>query len=359
MKAFLLSRRALAISKVRSDFDAGLAMDPAPYGIKLEADNSDPKITYSDGYAESTLASYFTWQRFGIDIPHALRNLNRMRKADIIWTVLDWEWLAASFLQKIGLLQTKPIIANCVFLAENYSKERRSRRLLWPWLMTSQVFLTMHSRRAIDSMSPLFPSKTFHLLPFGISTRAFPLTPPRPPIEAQRPIRVYSIGDDPCRDWACMLAAFGNDDRFEIKIVCRWLGDETLLDYDNLEIPRNVTVADQRALYEWSDIVVVAMRENLYSGITVMCEAASMGKPVIVSRTGGAETYFSEDEVIYVAPSEPDAMKHAALSTNPNRLYKYAIAAQERFVASDYSAAGMVRRYIDLSRTLLAAKAFG
>lgn len=355
MKAFLLSRRGLAISKVRADFHNGLSMDPAPYGFDAAEDMAMVQISYSDGYAASTRTSYWTWLRFGIDLPHALTNLLQMRRADVIWTVLDWEWLAVSLLQRLGLLQKKPVIGNCVFLAESFKQERKSRRTLWPRLMTDNIYLTMHSQRAISVMQEVLPSKVFHLVHFGISTRAFPLTQPKRRSDKQRPIRIYSIGDDPGRDWACMLEAFGNDPRFEIKITCRWLEREVAGKYANLDIPRDVTVADQRALYEWADIVIMPMRENPYSGITVMCEAAAMGKPIVATRTGGAPTYFDEDEVIYVPIGDALAMKNAVLNASSDRLLAIAEAAQARFVRDDYSAKGMVERYVAISETLLRA----
>lgn len=355
MKAFLLSRRALAISKVQSDFQRGFSMDPAPYGFDAAEYTTQVEINYSDGYAASTRSSYWTWAYFGIDIPHALVNLRKMRRADVIWTVLDWEWLAASLLQCIGLLQRKPIIGNCVFLAENFKQERWSRRKLWPLLMTKNVYLTMHSQRAIDAMKEVLPSKEFHLTHFGISTRAFPITQVNIRPTTQRPIRVYSIGDDPGRDWDCMLAAFGNDSRFEMKITCRWLEQVVAGRYDNLCIPRDVTVNDQRAFYEWADIVIVPMKRNLYSGITVMCEAAAMGKPVVATMTGGAMSYFDSGEVIYVPAGDPMAMKEAVLTATFDVLTTVAKAGQERFMRADYSARGMVERYIALSEKLLHA----
>ena len=298
MRAFLLSRRGLAISKVRLDFRCGFSMDPAPYGFDAAESMAGVKIDYSDGHAESTWFSYWTWIRFGIDLPHALINLRRMRRADVIWTVLDWEWLAASLLQRVGLLQKKPIIGNCVFLAENFKRERWLRRKIWPLLMTKSVYLTMHSQRAIDAMKEVLPSANFHLVHFGISTRAFPVTPIKLEAVVQRPIRVYSIGDDPGRDWGCMLAAFGNDPRFEIRITCRWLEQTLTCKYDNLVIPRGVTVDDQLTLYNWADVVVVPMIHNLYSGVTVMCEAAAIGRPLVATMSGGATTYFDAGEVM-------------------------------------------------------------
>ena len=351
MQVFLLSRRGLAISKVRAEFRSGVSTDPAPYGFDTAEMLPQIELSYSDGNPKSTRSSFWTWIRFGIDLPHALVNLRRMRRADIIWTVLDWEWLAASFLQRLGLLQRKPIIGNCVFLAQGFRQERWLRRKLWPMLMTKSVYLTMHSQLAIDAMKDILPSKEFHLVHFGISTRAFPITLPR--LDMQGPIKVYSIGDDPGRDWDCLLAAFGNDSRFTIRIVCRWLAQDLVNQYNNLSIRCNVTAGDQLDFYHWADVVVVPMKQNLYSGITVMCEAAAVGKPLIVTRTGGSTTYFETGEVIYVPPGDSMSMKEAVLSASPKCLLEVARAGQAKFKRADYSARGMVERYAKISERLL------
>lgn len=353
MKVFLLSRRALAIGKVRDDFAAGRAMDPAPYGFDAAEAEPGIEIAYSDGPAHSTPMSYWTWRHFGFDLPHTLHNLPAMRRADVIWTVLEWEWLGASFLQRIGLLQPKPIIANNVFLAQNMVSAGRSWRYLWPHLMTRYTYLTLHARRALEVTREVLPDQRFHLVHFGISTRAFPIAPPCMRADRAGPIRIYSIGDDPGRDWEAMLRAFGNDPRFEIRIACRWFDPALAARYGNLRVLNDVTVADMRALYEWSDVVVVTMKENNYSGITVMCEAAAMGKPVVASRTGGADTYFDEDEVFYTPVGDADAVRAAVLEAGPDGLIARAQRAQWRFLRDDYSAAGMTRRYLDISRQLL------
>lgn len=351
LKAFVHSRRGLAISKVRADFARDRAHDPVPYGIE----SSDPavRISYADGdWRENKLSVESGW-KVSFDLPFVLRNLWRLRRADVIWTVIEWEWLAASFLQRIGLVQPKPIIGNTVFLTYDYPRLGPRRKRFWRWLMTEHVYLTAHSHRTIAACQALLPGKQFHFFPFGVSTRAFPVTAPADAPIADRPIRIYSIGDDPRRDWALILRAFGNDPRFEIIIVNRRLDPDQYADYRNLTLPKDVTVTQQREFYRWADFVVVAMDENEYSGITVVCEAAAMGKPVIASRTGGADSYFDDGELFYVPVGDAEAMRRVALeTTGPERLAR-ARAAQARLLREDYTAAGMTARYVALSRQLL------
>ena len=121
-------------------------------------------------------------------------------------------------------------------------------------------------------------------MPFGISPTAFPQQEPKHWSAAGRPIRVYSIGGDRTRDWRTMLGAFGNDPRFEIRLICRWI-DEVInpASFSNLEIPRTSLIEAQRDAYTWADLVIMPMFRNCFSGITVACEAVAMGVPVVSS----------------------------------------------------------------------------
>lgn len=112
-----------------------------------------------------------------------------------------------------------------------------------------------------------------------------------------------------------------------------------------------------QALYRWADIVVVPMRENRFSGITVALEATANGKPVVASRTGGVPTYFGEDAVRYVPPGDPAALRDA-LAMPAGDAYRYAVAAQAMFCENDYSLVGLMRRYATLSGQVAPGQSF-
>ena len=123
--------------------------------------------------------------------------------------------------------------------------------------------------------------------------------------------------------------------------------------YANLTVPRTITLADQLAAYDWADVVIVPMTENVYSGITVVCEAAARGVPVVSSDTGGVPTYFNGDEVLYVPPGDAPAMRQAVLARSAESWRLQAEAASARFQTSDYSEHGMARRYIACTKLML------
>jgi glycosyltransferase involved in cell wall biosynthesis len=353
MKIFVHSRRGLGGRVVRTLYAQDMAHDPAPYGFDA-ADKNGDVVAYSEDRPPGKLSG-FLFGLTGFDVLHGFDNLAAIRKADVVWTLLEWEWLEVSLLQRLGLAPKVPIIGNSVWLAEEWLSWSARRHGLWRWLMTRHVYLTLHSQRTLERAKALLPDKTFHLTHFGVSTRAFPTTAPDVQAWEGRPIRVYSIGADRTRDWSTMLEAFGGDARFEVKIVATWAPDVDPARFGNLTLTRSATVTEQRAAYAWADFVIMPMVENSFSGITVMCEAASMGKPVVASRTGGADTYFDEDEVLYVTPQDPDALRRAVLDATPEEMRGKAQRAQARFLSSGYSADDMVDRYLALSKALLAA----
>ncbi|OXH87791.1 hypothetical protein CA831_19630 [Burkholderia multivorans] len=71
----------------------------------------------------------------------------------------------------------------------------------------------------------------------------------------------------------------------------------------NVAIGSASGLAKQHELYAWADVIVVPLRPNFHaSGITVMLEAAALGKPMIVSDVGGLTDYFPHDTAAYVPP---------------------------------------------------------
>lgn len=363
MKVFLHSREGLGARKVLAEFAGGRAHSPRPYGFEA-AEELGVSMSYSeDARPDSALkpgtVRYWSWKLFGFDLLHAWHNRRAMREADAIWTVLEWEWLPVSMLQRLKVLPRRPIIGNSVWLMDYWSGARRRSRL-YRWLMTPNVRLTLHSEAAREKAEAEIPDRTFHVVPFGISTRAFPLADPKPWTADGRPIRIYAIGNDRTRDWRTMMAAFGNDPRFEVRIICTWIGEVlNVAEYDNLSTPDGAALEDQLASYAWSDVVIMPMSENVYSGITVVLEAVARGVPVVSSRTGGVPTYFSEDEVLYVPPGDAGALREAVLRQTPEEWRRQAEAASARFRRSDYSEHGMARRYLQSSEEMLRRRAPG
>jgi glycosyltransferase involved in cell wall biosynthesis len=84
-------------------------------------------------------------------------------------------------------------------------------------------------------------------------------------------------------------------------------------------------------------------------------EAAALGIPIIASKAGGLEDYFSEDEVFYVSCGDPQAIRDALyrLLDDQTACERFVSRAYHRVITSGYYTRDYARRYVDLSREIL------
>ena len=148
-------------------------------------------------------------------------------------------------------------------------------------------------------------------LPFGVDTDAFAPAP-----EAVPEFDIVSVGSDPRRDYALLLALAERRPEWSFRIVASRDHTSALT-----RTPRNVTVEldlpfelAQARLVE-GRVVVLPVRENSYSGATtVLLQAMARARPVVVSRTAAiARGYHLEDGLNcrLVAPGALAALEHA------------------------------------------------
>jgi glycosyltransferase involved in cell wall biosynthesis len=179
---------------------------------------------------------------------------------------------------------------------------------------------------------------------------------PHRKVAVHRPLRIASLGNDMHRDWETLLSAFGNIDRYEVRIGSSRINRKLIGALRNVKITSAMTADEVSALYEWSDFVVVPLKPNLHaSGITVIFESIISGVPSICTDTGGLRAYFSETEVTYVPAFRPIAMRVAAdeLSADDDRRFTMVVKAQERLISADLTAHGFATRNRHLSEELL------
>ncbi len=370
-RAHVHLKHGLDAAQYRAQYLRGEVPDETPYGFH-HAERLGWRLTYSADTPESAPVRFLRrvlMRVLGFDLVHAYRNRKLIAAADIIWTMEEIQFLAVCALPSVvPRMRRVPLIAQTVWLFNKWSGYSAMRRALLRHLLRRADALTFHSERYLPVVAKLVPGTAPRLLPFGISTDSFPWIEAKAhaaklavadgegqAAEGGRPMRLLSMGSDPTRDWTTLLAAFGSDARFALVVICPWLEDATAVQHSNLQVPRNPSMTEFRAWYAWADLVVVPMVPNLYSGITVALEATSLGVPVVSSDTGGIATYFSKDEVLYVPPSDAEALRAAVLAMDAAKWLRLAERAQKRFRAEDYSTGGMAARYAALSEELLDA----
>ncbi|MGI4730127.1 MAG: glycosyltransferase [Janthinobacterium lividum] len=353
--AFVHLPYGLDATAYRERFLQGREPDESPYGFHRARDLGW-RILFSSDTPEGPVrrtARRIVKRLLGFDIVHMWRNRALLHEADIIWTMQDGEWLALRFVGLWHAPARLPVIGNTVWLFDRWERIDPLRRRLYRRLARGAGVLTVHSDRYLPLMMTEMPGVRCERMYFGTEALAEPL----PTLEDShdRPIRLLAAGNDPTRDWDTLLRAVGHDPRFDVELLCPWVSAERKQLYPSVRA-RSATSDHSRAefdyLYAWADLVVVPMKENRFSGITVALEAAARGRPLLSSRTGGVPTYFDEQEVFYVPPGDPDALREAALA-NADARQARARAAQARFARDDYSIIGMMARYVALSRSVL------
>lgn len=356
VRVFAIVTRNLDSEVYRKRFTDGLEPDASPYGFHLAKDLGY-EVTFSSAAPPGVLSSLshrIVQRLFGFDLLHALRNRRGMNESDVVWTMSERDWLAVAALQWLGVVKKKPVIANSIWLFDRWPRLNPMRRAMFRSLARVPQVQAVHSAGSLAVANRVLPAgvKT-RMMHFGIPLQTFPIREPPQARSEHAPIRILSIGSDLTRDWSTLLEAVGNDPRFEVRVICRWLPKELDGRFDNVRIERTLPPFGYSQIYREADVTVVTLRENVFSGITVILESVATGTPVVASRTGGGPTYFGEDEVTFVTPGDPQDLRRALLETTREEFAERARRAQARFKSQDYSTAGMVGRYVAKTKAVL------
>ena len=290
----------------------------------------------------------------GFDFVHAWRNRRGIGRAEVVWTHTESQYLAVLLLFQARRRTRRPkLIAQSVWLFDRWDRLSRPWRWFYAWLMRQADVLTVHSPDNLQRARELFPMCRSEIVPFGIRTEPIRSREPRKP---HCPIRVLSLGNDRHRDWMTLVDAIKGWERCELRLVSRQIPRALVRGARNVEVVCPSTNDELMALYEWADIVALALKPNLHaSGITVVEEATVCGVPVICTDTGGLRAYFSDGEVTYVPPRQPEALRWqiASFAQDDDAGAAMVKRARERMVAAGLSSRDFARRHARLSRELL------
>ncbi len=326
-----------------------------PYGYH-HAEAFGARIVYSKDHAENALQKYWRYALrvlTGFDLVHAWRNRREIFSADIVWTHTESQSLAVLSVMSLFKAARRPkIIAQSVWLYDEWPRFSGLKKAIYRKLLRAADILSVHSPLNRDVAAELFPAQRVELVKFGIKADYDPMTKSSP---AGRPVRVLSLGNDRHRDWDTLIRATKNVPGIEIKLAT--FSIKPVSDARNIEVIRPQNNHELFALFDWADLVVIALKPNLHaSGITVIEEATIFGLPVICSRVGGLDDYFTPDEIFYV-DSQDAALLRAAielLTRDDARRTTLISNARQRLYADELTSQGYARRHVELSKQLLA-----
>ena len=298
----------------------------------------------------------------GFDIIHTWRNRAEMLRSDVIWTHTEQEWLSAALMlllsgRKAGAGASPLLLAQSVWLLDKWPSYGIVRSWLYRKLMSRADQLTTLASENAELCQRYFNRDARPLL-YGLNTRDFPVTVPTE-WKPHTPIRIAAIGNDRDRDWETLIKAFGNDPRYTVKLATRRRIPASLR-ASNVEIALFSGIRKQHELYAWADVIVVPLRPNSHaSGITVMLEAAALGKPMVVTDVGALQDYFPENEAAYIPPFNPPALREAVdqLAAAPDEALRQAQAAAAGLLSRDLTTEHYAMQHVRITQDMLRARA--
>jgi glycosyltransferase involved in cell wall biosynthesis len=297
----------------------------------------------------------------GFDFIHTWRNRAEMLRSDVIWTHTEQEWLAAALMlllcgRKAGPGASPLLLAQSVWLLDKWPSYGIVRSWLYRKLMTRADQLTTLASENAELCQDYFGRDATPLL-YGLNTRDFPVNSPAH-WTPRSPLRIAAIGNDRDRDWETLIKAFGNDPRYTVKLATRRRIPASLR-ASNVEIALFSGIRKQHELYDWADVIVVPLRPNSHaSGITVMLEAAALGKPMVATDVGALRDYFPADEAAYVPPFNPQALRDVVdrLAAEPHEALRQAQAAAAGLLARDLTTQHYAMQHVRITREMLSAR---
>ncbi|MGF6759097.1 glycosyltransferase [Paraburkholderia sp. GAS42] len=295
----------------------------------------------------------------GFDFIHTLRNRDEILRSDVVWTHTEHEYLSVALLLLLNRRKSRQplLLAQSVWLLDKWPDFGVLRRWAYRKLVArADVLTTLASENA--ALCRRYLGRDAVHVYYGLNTRDFPVQEPTA-WQPHTPVRIAAIGNDRDRDWVSLINAYGNDPRYTVRLATRRRIPASLR-ASNVDIAPAAGLKKQRELYDWADVIVVPLRPNAHaSGITVMLEAAAVGKPMIVTDVGALKDYFADGQAAYVPPFDPEALRQAVdrLVASPDDALRQAQAAARQLIARKLTTEQFAQQHVRITRELMGRRA--
>ena len=189
-------------------------------------------------------------------------------------------------------------------------------------------------------------------VPFGVDAEYF-----RPGPSTHPDVDVVSVGADPRRDYALLLALARSRPEWSFLVVAS--GDQRAALTGapaNVRVETDIPLGAVRDRLRAARVVALPVRDNTYSGATtVLLQAMASAKPVVVSRTAAiADGYHLEDgaNCSLVPPGDAEALDGAVATLLADEARARETGARARETVEQHLTWG---RYADAIRELLSS----
>ncbi|WP_407569947.1 glycosyltransferase [Deinococcus altitudinis] len=344
----------------RARYERGEVPDAVPYGYH-HAESETLKLAYSSDAPESgagRLIRKGLTRLLGFDLIHAWRHREQFRQADVVWTHTEREHLAvAAVLQTMSARERPRLLAQSVWLMDRWDSLGTAKQVLYRLLLGTADVLTFHSGVNAQRARALKLNTDIRVVPFGISTDSFPVRPVQQGREPSGVLNLLALGNDMHRDWPILLAAVAGEPTRQLRVLTAKLSPASST--ANVQIGAAKSHAEIVSAYEAADVVAVPLTANQHaSGFTVVLEAVQMGKPVVVTRTGGLDAYFGDDDVTFVPVGDEAAWRAAVadIAAHYGHYLDKAVHAQRTVAEKELTTAGYAARHARITEGLLSGR---
>ena len=297
-RVFVMLPSQLDASNFGELFLAGLKADRSPWGLGWASEYGFD-VQYSSATVPRGVLGFV--QRavravVGVDLVHGWANRRAINDADLILTHMEREWVSAAFTLKSKRPNGPKLVANTIWLPGEWAR----RNGFWRWAVNRARrkvdYFTFNAKPALEGFAQLFGEDTpLHYVVFGTSWESF-----IPATRTPDPDRcVLVAGDDRYRDWSLLESVASRLPEVQF-VVASKSSPPSLAGLGNVEIQIASGPREMQRLYERCAVSFIPSRPNLHaSGITVALETARVGRPIVITDTGGIADYFSPDEVAF------------------------------------------------------------
>ncbi|MFD2082628.1 glycosyltransferase family protein [Actinopolymorpha cephalotaxi] len=353
---FVFLQHGLSIPSWRRSKDDAQLNSPTPYGYGAAGAVVD--LTWSEDADEGRVSRFVrlgSRRVLGFDFVHAWRNRRGLSRAEVVWTHTERESLAALMLLRLLRNRSTRVIAQTVWLWDNWQTIRGFRRRLYLSLLRDAAVEVTLSTLNRDAARAARGTDEVLCLPFGAAVNESTLERALRTVAPGAGGGVLAMGRDRHRDWSTLHAAARL-----LPDIDFWVATVDAA-YPTHDAPPNVRIEPIGSLdevyraYAEAAVVVIPLVPNLHaSGCTVALETQHVGSSLVTTDVGGLGLYLVGSRVAQYETGNAAALADAILAEydraadgpDPDGLKQ--IRAQG-LTSDDY-----VARYVILTRALLA-----
>jgi glycosyltransferase involved in cell wall biosynthesis len=255
------------------------------------------------------------------DFARVLASLKVLNRADVVFSTVDTVGIPLVLLGRLGRVKP-PVVYAAIGLPERLEQLRGpAARRVFAAAFRRLDTIVAYGRSEVDELRAWLGEggPRVEFVAFGVDTEHF-----RPDPAAQPGDDVVSIGADPRRDFALLVALARRLPERSFRIVASADNARALEGLPaNVRLEVDVPFSRIRESLTHARVVALPVRENTYSGATTtLLQAMACGKPVVVTRTSAiAHGYHLEDgaNCRLVPPGDLAALEQAVVSVLDDR----------------------------------------